>query len=175
MNAGLNNISFTAYYGNHGQSFMPKINSNLPPELNARKIQLGLDKSGREWSIPGLVKNFIGELQEFKDAVAGKNKAEIYDELGDVYFNHVEVSRRLTAEQKKKLVPKIEFNSDELEVLRKTNPRRALQDTNIKISSRFKYVEEKAKDALDFKLNFEKYWAEAKALQKKLGRFDIFV
>lgn len=168
------NVNFTSYYGNNGKSYMPEIDDKKSPEFNARKVQRGFDKAGFNWvNNKALINNFNNEVDEFKEAVAKNNKAEIVDELGDVFYNLVEINSKVGKNSKESIEKSVNFNLKELNHISKINPRQALLNTVKKNVGRFKFVEETAVDEKDFKDNFRNYWEAAKALQKKLAKNDV--
>jgi tetrapyrrole methylase family protein/MazG family protein len=88
------------------------------------------------------------ELKEFKEALKTKKQDEIEDELGDIFFMLVNISRFIGI-----------------------NPEDALRKTISKFISRFRYIEmnaaEQGKKLSDMTLNeMDRLWDEAKGKQR---------
>lgn len=66
----------------------------LPALMRADKVQSKAAKAGFDWSeVSGALDRLYEEIGELREAVANGDKAEISDELGDVLFSAVNVSR----------------------------------------------------------------------------------
>ena len=66
----------------------------LPALMRADKVQSKAAKAGFDWSqVDGALERLSDEINELKEAIANGNKDEICDELGDVLFSAVNVSR----------------------------------------------------------------------------------
>ena len=66
----------------------------LPALMRADKVQSKAAKAGFDWSeVGGALDRLYEEIGELREAVANGDKAEISDELGDVLFSAVNVSR----------------------------------------------------------------------------------
>lgn len=73
---------------------MVSIPLELPALMRAEKIQSRAAKVGFDWdSVNGAFDKLLEEINELKTAVSQGNKADIEDELGDVLFSCVNVSR----------------------------------------------------------------------------------
>lgn len=131
------------------ESMLDSVPKELPALLRAHRLQDKASRVGFDWKhIDDVFKKVEEEIKEFKGAVEKKKADEIEDELGDIFFALVNVARFL-----------------------EINPEDALRKTISKFISRFRYIEEKAKEAKrelsDMTLEeMDKYWEEAK------GRHD---
>ncbi len=121
---------------------IPKI---LPALLRADKIQNKASSVGFDWAdLKGPAQKLQEELLEFKEALEAKDEVRMAEELGDLLFSIVNVSRFL-----------------------KIDPEGALQKSNEKFIHRFSYME---KAVMDKKLTWEELnqdnldilWEEAK-------------
>lgn len=96
----------------------------LPALMRANKIQSKAAKAGFDWTqVEGALDRLSEEVDELRQAIADGNKDEISDELGDVLFSAVNVSRFV-----------------------KVDPEEALTQSTDKFVSRFKKVEAKANE-----------------------------
>ncbi|OGW48949.1 MAG: nucleoside triphosphate pyrophosphohydrolase [Nitrospirae bacterium RBG_19FT_COMBO_42_15] len=131
------------------ESMLDSVPKELPALLRAHRLQDKASRVGFDWKhIDDVFAKVEEEIKEFKGAVKDKKADEIEDELGDIFFALVNVARFL-----------------------EINPEDALRKTISKFISRFRYIEEKAKEAKrelsDMTLEeMDKYWDEAK------GRHD---
>jgi len=131
------------------ESMLDSVPKELPALLRAHRLQDKASRVGFDWKhIDDVFKKVEEEIKEFKGAVKEKKADEIEDELGDIFFALVNVARFL-----------------------EINPEDALRKTISKFISRFRYIEEKAKEAgrelSDMTLEeMDKFWEEAK------GRHD---
>lgn len=127
------------------ESMLDSVPKELPALLRAHRLQDKASRVGFDWKhIDDVFKKVEEEIKEFKGAVEKKKPDEIEDELGDIFFALVNVARFL-----------------------EINPEDALRKTISKFISRFRYIEEKAKEAKrelsDMTLEeMDKYWEEAK-------------
>jgi len=117
----------------------------LPPLIKTLKLKNRVAKVGFDWdNIEGVIEKLDEEIIELKTAIKNNDSKNIEEEIGDVFFVLVN------------LADKLGINSE-----------LALTNANKKFESRFRYVEQKMKDA-GFELqkeNIEKmneYWEEAK-------------
>ena len=131
------------------ESMLDSVPKELPALLRAHRLQDKASRVGFDWKhIDDVFAKVEEEIKEFKGAVKDKKADEIEDELGDIFFALVNVARFL-----------------------EINPEDALRKTISKFISRFRYIEEKAKEAkrelsgmtLE---EMDKFWDEAK------GRHD---
>ncbi len=131
------------------ESMLDSVPKELPALLRAHRLQDKASRVGFDWKhINDVFAKVEEEIKEFKGAVEKKKADEIEDELGDIFFALVNVARFL-----------------------EVNPEDALRKTISKFISRFRYIEEKAKEAgrelSDMTLEeMDKFWEEAK------GRHD---
>ncbi|MDI6800626.1 MAG: nucleoside triphosphate pyrophosphohydrolase [Thermodesulfovibrionales bacterium] len=106
-------------------SILEGIPKELPSLLRAHKLQARAAKVGFDWSrVEDVMEKLEEELREFRDALKSKEQKEIEDELGDIFFVLVNISRFVGV-----------------------NPEDALRKTISKFISRFRYIEMKAADA----------------------------
>jgi XTP/dITP diphosphohydrolase len=125
--------------------------ASLPPMVKAMRIQEKARGAGFDWEKPEQVwEKVLEEIEEFREKTeqAGFDQVEAEKELGDVFFSLINYSRFL-----------------------KLNPDAALERTNLKFTSRFNYLETKAREA-GRELNsmqlaeMDLFWEEAKKLEK---------
>ena len=101
-----------------------QIPKSLPSLLRAQKITKEASKVGFDWeSIDGVLEKIEEELMEFRVALKSKEKGELKDEIGDIIFSLVNLSRF------------VEISADE-----------ALRSSIRKFTDRFSYIEGKLKD-----------------------------
>lgn len=76
----------------------------LPALMRAAKVQHKASKAGFDWKeVSGALDRLSDEVEELKQAVKGGVQSEISDELGDVLFSAVNVSRFVNAEAEEAL------------------------------------------------------------------------
>lgn len=111
--------------GKTKESILEGIPKELPSLLRAQKLQTRAAKVGFDWQrVEDVMEKLEEELHEFRNAIKNKKQKEIEDELGDIFFVLVNVSRFVSV-----------------------NPEDALRKTISKFISRFRYIEMKALDA----------------------------
>jgi len=126
---------------------VPKV---LPSLLRAHRLQDRAARVGFDWEkVEDVLKKLDEELKEFKEALETKRQDEIEEELGDIFFMLVNISRFIGV-----------------------NPEDALRKTISKFIHRFRYIEMKAaehgKKLSDMTLNeMDRLWDEAKWEIKK--------
>ncbi|MBI5212299.1 MAG: nucleoside triphosphate pyrophosphohydrolase [Nitrospirae bacterium] len=107
------------------ESILEGIPKELPSLLRAHKLQARAAKVGFDWQrVEDVMEKLEEELREFRSALKSKEQKEIEDELGDIFFVLVNISRFVGV-----------------------NPDDALRKTISKFISRFRYIEMKARDA----------------------------
>lgn len=117
----------------------------LPALMRATKVQQKAAKAGFDWDdVGGALDKLSEEIAELKAAIASNDKANINEELGDVLFSAVNVSRFVD-----------------------TDAEKSLTDATDKFISRFKTVEKLAKErGVDMKESdietLDRLWDEAK-------------
>ncbi|MEK6692781.1 MAG: nucleoside triphosphate pyrophosphohydrolase [Nitrospirota bacterium] len=105
-------------------SILEGLPKTLPALLQAHRVQERASRVGFDWErIEDLFKKLDEELKEFKNAFGKKKEDEIEDELGDIFFMLVNISRFIGI-----------------------NPEDALRKTISKFISRFRYIEMTAAD-----------------------------
>lgn len=105
-------------------SAMEKIPKELPALMRAEKVQSKAKKAGFDWDeIDGAFEALESEIRELREAMRSGEKKEIENEMGDVLFSCVNVSRFL-----------------------KVDPELALTASNEKFITRFLEVERLAKE-----------------------------
>ena len=127
------------------KSVLEGVPRSLPSMVKAQRIQEKARGAGFDWENKTQVWEKVEEeLKEFKEASLTKSKEKMQDELGDLFFSLINYARF------------IDINPDE-----------ALERTNKKFISRFKYLEGRITEA-GKKLNemslaeMDVYWNEAK-------------
>ena len=130
---------------NKHMSLMDEIGSNQPALNRSFKIGKKARAVGFDWSeANGVFKKVFEEVDELKAAIESNNKDEIENELGDLFFTLVSLSRHLNV-----------------------NPENALRGANSKFIKRFRTMEHIAKTknkSLDEMSSdeLESLWQEAK-------------
>lgn len=121
----------------------------LPALMRATKVQSKASKAGFDWKeVDGALDKLSEEIAELRAAIAGGKSDEINEELGDVLFSAVNVSRF------------VDVDAEE-----------SLTDSTDKFVARFKTVEQLAREK-GINMNesdlatLDKLWDEAKAKQK---------
>ena len=134
-------------------SAMDGISKSMSALMTAQKISKRAVKTGFEWpNEESLLECIMSEFQEFKEAVAEKDKMHMEEELGDILFAVVNLARwnNIDAEQ-------------------------ALISSNKKFEKRFRKMEEIAKKPLnEYSFNeFDELWKESKRLTgSKVNNFN---
>ena len=133
-------------------SALEGVPKELPSLLRAHRLQSRAAKVGFDWAkVEDVFEKLDEELEEFKEALEKKDKKEIEDELGDIFFVLVNISRF------------VGVNAEE-----------ALRKTISKFISRFRYIEMTAADEgrqlSDMTLEeMDALWNEAKKGEKQPG------
>ncbi len=110
--------------GKHRESLLDGVPKDLPSLLRAHRIQDRASRVGFDWqSVDDVMEKLEEELAEFREALRRKKEEEIEDELGDIFFVLVNVSRFVGI-----------------------NPEDALRKTISKFISRFRFIEMAASD-----------------------------
>ena len=105
-------------------SALEGVPKELPSLLRAHRLQSRAAKVGFDWAkVEDVFGKLDEELEEFKEALEKKDKKEMEDELGDIFFVLVNISRF------------VGVNAEE-----------ALRKTISKFISRFRYIEMTAAD-----------------------------
>lgn len=131
--------------GKQRESIIDGIPKTLPSLLRAHRLQDRAARVGFDWEQPeDVLEKLDEELKEFKNAFKEKKQDEIEDELGDIFFVLVNISRFIGV-----------------------NPEDALRKTISRFISRFRYIEMAAADLgkklTDMSLaEMDALWAEAK-------------
>lgn len=131
--------------GKKRESILEGVPKALPSLLRAHKLQKKAAGVGFDWKkTEDVLKKLNEELREFKSALKKKKQSEIEDELGDIFFMLVNISRFVGV-----------------------NPEDALRKTISKFISRFRYIEmktaEQGKRLSDMALEeMDALWNEAK-------------
>lgn len=111
--------------GKNRESVLEGVPKELPSLLRAHRIQSRAARVGFDWSdVGGVMEKLDEELSEFRNALEQKDRGAIEDELGDVFFSLVNISRFVGV-----------------------NPEDALRKTILKFMSRFRFMEVKAAGA----------------------------
>ncbi len=122
------------------ESVLDGIPVYLPSLAKAEKIQKKAAKVGFDWNnMKDVMAKVEEEFSELKEAINNDNHENMKEELGDLLFSIVNLSRFLN------------INSTD-----------ALEDTIKKFNTRFRYVEKNCDLATSSLYTMEKYWNEAK-------------
>jgi tetrapyrrole methylase family protein/MazG family protein len=138
------------------ESILEGIPKEMPALMRAQRLQSRVAKIGFDWKrVEDVLDKLDEEIKEFKFALKRKSQKEIEDELGDLFFVLVNVSRFVGV-----------------------NPEDALRKTISKFISRFRYVEMRAvemnKSLSEMTLEeMDKLWDEAKEKEDKRGYKNI--
>lgn len=130
------------------ESILEGIPKELPSLLRAQRIQARAARVGFDWErVEDVLRKLDEEIKEFKEALDKKEQTAIEDELGDIFFVLVNISRFVGV-----------------------NPEDALRKTISKFISRFRYIEMKAVEAgkslSDMTLEeMDSLWEEAKIIK----------
>lgn len=107
------------------KSVLEGVPSSLPSINKAYRMQEKTAKVGFEWETTEQVWAKVEEeKKELEEAVLSKNKVDIEDEFGDLFFALINYSRFL-----------------------KIDPEAAIEKTNIKFKKRFEYIEKRAAES----------------------------
>lgn len=110
--------------GKQRDSILEGVPKTLPSLLRAHRLQNRAARIGFDWQkTDDVLAKLEEEILEFKKALAEKNPSRIEDELGDIFFMLVNISRFIDI-----------------------NPEDALQKTISKFIRRFRYIEMKASE-----------------------------
>jgi tetrapyrrole methylase family protein/MazG family protein len=135
--------------GRKADSILDEVSRGMPALERAAKLQKKAAKSGFDWTtLDDVWPKVDEELAELREAVAGGDHDRIEDELGDLLFAVVNISRHL-----------------------KVDPGVALTRTNAKFTRRFKHVEKSMKAAgvpmdKNHLREMDSFWDEAKRAEK---------
>ena len=135
--------------GKQRESLLEGVPKTLPSLLRAHRLQDRAARVGFDWDKVGdVMKKLDEEIGEFKEAMEKNNEDAIEEELGDVLFMLVNISRFIGV-----------------------NPEDALRKTISKFISRFRYIEMAAADSgrtlSDMTLaEMDALWDEAKRKKK---------
>ncbi len=111
--------------GKQRESVLEGVPKTLPSLLRAHRLQDRASRVGFDWEkIDDVLQKLEEEMREFRQALKEKRQDDIEDELGDVFFSLVNISRFVGV-----------------------NPEDALRKTISKFISRFRYIEMAAADA----------------------------
>ncbi len=111
--------------GKGRESILEGIPKELPSLLRAHRIQSRAARVGFDWKrVEDVLKKLDEEVGEFQDALQRRDQSGIEDELGDIFFVLVNISRFVGV-----------------------NPEDALRKTISKFISRFRYIEMKSADS----------------------------
>lgn len=126
-------------------SVLNDIPATLPAMQRAEKLQKRASNVGFDWQEPlPVIEKIEEELAELKEAIQSQDPAKIQDEMGDVLFATINLSRKLNVKSEM-----------------------ALRSTNAKFTRRFQYIEAQLqKQGIDFEAaaldQLEALWQQAK-------------
>ena len=110
--------------GKQRDSILEGVPKTLPSLLRAHRLQDRAARVGFDWeNIDDVLAKFEEEIHEFRKALTEKKQTHIADELGDIFFMLVNISRFIGI-----------------------NPEDALRKTISKFIRRFRYIEMKASE-----------------------------
>ncbi len=131
--------------GKMKDSLLEGIPEALPSLLRAHRVQERVSRVGFDWEdIEGALEKVDEEFEEFRNALRKSERQQIEEELGDLFFSLVNISRFVGI-----------------------NPEEALRKTVTKFARRFRYIEKKAEESSrslsEMSLEeMEEIWQEAK-------------
>lgn len=121
-------------------SILDGIPKGMSALLRAEKLQKKVSKVGFDWSeIHGVIDKVGEEIEELRDEVMAGDEKKIREELGDLFFSLVNVSRHLGI-----------------------NPELCLNEASNKFERRFRYVEKNCNVEESTIEEMERVWEEAK-------------
>ena len=132
-------------------SLMDGIPVNLPALMQARKVQSRASRVGFDWDkAEDVLKKVEEEVSELKEGISNSDQESIKEEIGDILFSIVNLSRFLNVE-----------------------PEGALRQTTAKFIRRFKQMEvqitNNGKSLTDYDLvGLDKIWDSIKESEKEL-------
>lgn len=141
--------------GGEPRSTLEGVPKSLPALHRAHLIQKRAARAGFDWdSANGALEKLDEEIAEIRDAIATGDETKIRDELGDLLFSAVNVSRFLGH-----------------------NPEEALHESIAKFSRRFQAVENEVsrtgkKMSGNTLAELDEIWNRVKAAEKKSGNGD---
>ncbi len=128
-----------------GHPLFADIPGNLSPIRRAEKIQKRAARTGFDWDdTRGIFEKIREELSEVEEAIGSGQKSNVEEEIGDLYFSVINLSRFLNIDGEA-----------------------ALTRTNVKFIDRYKAMEELARrdghslDAMTLE-EMDRYWEQAK-------------
>lgn len=133
---------------NSQQSILDDISGHLPALLQGYEVQKKAAEVGFDWEkVNEVILKVEEELEEVKEVINKDNSKRIEEEIGDLLFAVVNLTRFL-----------------------QINPEIALISSILKFKERFKFIENKVESSdkgfEDFSLEeLDKYWEEAKLLE----------
>ncbi len=108
----------------HRESILDGIPESLPSILAARKIQSTVSRVGFDWTDPkGVMEKIKEEMGELSEALCSQDASSMEDEIGDLLFSVVNLSRQCGVD-----------------------PESALRRTNRKFRKRFRAIEQAARN-----------------------------
>lgn len=132
------------------EGYLSGIPEVFPALLRAHKVSQKAAKAGFDWQdISEVISKLDEETAEFKEAVNAKDAAAIEEELGDMLFTMVNVSRFLSV-----------------------NPEDALRKTIGKFINRFHHIEKRVSElgkdlSATSTAEMEELWQEAKSIERR--------
>jgi len=135
--------------GRDENSILDGIPINLPALIQARKVQSRASRVGFDWNkAEDVIKKVEEEVSELKEGINNQNQKNIEEEIGDILFSIVNLSRFLNVE-----------------------PEGALRNTTAKFIRRFKQMETQiindGKKITDYDLvGLDKIWNSIKESEK---------
>ncbi len=136
--------------GKPRRSILEEVREDIPSLPRAYQLTRIASRAGFDWpNVEGVLQKLEEEMGEFREALALKNKKKIHEEIGDLFFVLVNVSRLLGL-----------------------HPEVALNRTLDKFVSRFHHIEEslrrKGKSLRQSDLaEMERLWEEAKKKKRR--------
>ncbi|MCX8022076.1 MAG: nucleoside triphosphate pyrophosphohydrolase, partial [Syntrophorhabdaceae bacterium] len=130
-----------------GYSLLSNIPKEMPALLKAYIISKKVARVGFDWeNIEDVYKKLQEELSELKKAEESGNEEEIREEIGDILFTIVNISR-----------------------FYRIDPEDALRSSSEKFIRRFNYVERQINPSDSSLATMDRLWEEVKSKEKKRG------
>lgn len=129
---------------------MKAVPRELPALMRSEKIQKKAHKAGFDWdNVNGALDKLTEEINELKNAISSNDHINCYEELGDVLFSAVNVSRFLDIDAEEALTSSTDKFFDRYVIVEKLSRERGIDMKNCSLEE------------------LDKLWGEAKIIVSK--------